>query len=150
MGNKPANMKKEVKLKTNYSCPYCDSYLRIWNNIIFTIHYDGGKKKGILLLDPALGNYSCTVHTEMKIKEGEKIEFFCPVCHESLTAGEINENLVRIIMSDENKQQSDVYFSRICGEESTFKITDNNIIAKFGKDDSHYVNYFLAKYKEQS
>ena len=142
-------MRKEVKLKTNYSCPHCEAYLRIWNNIILTARYDGGNKRGIILLNPDLGNYSCTMHTEMNISEGEKIELLCPVCHMSLTAYDINENLVRVIMSDESGQQFDVYFSRICGEQSTFKISDNNIIAKFGKDDSHYVNYFLARFRQQ-
>lgn len=143
-------MKKEVLLKTNYSCPHCESYLRIWNNIILSVRYKGGSKKGILLLNPDLGNYTCTMHTEMDIEKGDLIEFICPVCQESLTAKDINDNLVRIIMTDEDKNHYDVYFSRIVGEESTFKIKDNDIIAKYGKDDSHYVNYFLSKFREQA
>ena len=142
-------MKSEVKLKTNYSCPSCGSYLRIWNNIIFTVKSLDGKKKGILLLNPELGNYSVTAHSSLRLKEGEKVDFFCPVCHENLAAFDINENLVRINMSDENDNHYDVYFSRICGEETTFKIKENNIIAKYGKDDSYYVNYFISKFREQ-
>ena len=141
-------MKNEVKLKTNYSCPYCESYLRIWNNIIFTVRFANRTKQGILLLNPRLGNYTCTVHTELDIKEGELVEFFCPVCDKSLSAHDINDKLVRIIMTDEEGKHFDVYFSRIAGEESTFKISDNNIIAKYGKDDSHYINYFISKFKE--
>jgi len=142
-------MQQEVKLKHNYSCPKCHAFLRIWNNIIFTIRSADGEKKGILLLNPKLGNYSITSHPSLHFEEGELIDFFCPVCHASLAADKINSNLVRIIMTDEEGEQYDVYFSRIIGEESTFKIQDNNIIARFGKDDSHYVNYFLSKFREQ-
>jgi hypothetical protein len=143
-------MKKEVTLKTNYSCPYCESYLRIWNNIIFTVRFANGTKQGILLLNPHLGDYTCTMHTELDIQEGELIDFFCPVCDKSLSAHDINDKLVRVIMTDEENKQFDVYFSRVAGEESTFKISDNNIIAKYGKDDSHYLNYFVSKLKENT
>lgn len=143
-------MKKEVKLNTNYSCPHCESFLRIWNNIIFTVRFAEGSRQGILLLNPELGNYSCTMHTDLDISEGELIEFFCPVCGKSLTATDINEKLVRIIMTDSDNNHFDVYFSRIAGEESTFKISHNNIIAKYGKDDSHYVNYFISRFKEKA
>lgn len=142
-------MKTGVELKTNYQCPHCEAYLRVWNNIIFTVRSADGSKKGILLLNPELGNYTVTAHSKLDIREGELIEFLCPVCHHSLAATDINEKLVRVIMTDEDNNAFDVYFSRICGEESTFKISRNNIIAKYGRDDSHYVNYFLSKFREQ-
>ena len=90
-----------------------------------------------------------TSHPTLRLDEGEIVDFYCPVCHKSLTADDINSNLVRIIMTDEKKNKFDVYFSRVTGEHSTFKISENNIIAKYGKDDSHYVNYFLSKFREQ-
>ncbi len=141
-------MNSEVKLKNNYSCPACGAYLRIWNNIIFTFSSADGEKRGILLLNPRLGNYKITAHSSLHLEEGEKVDFFCPVCHGNLTATDINENLVRIHMSDDEGNDFDVYFSRICGEESTFKIQNNNIISKYGKDDSYYVNYFFSKFRE--
>lgn len=143
-------MKNEVKLKTNYFCPACGSFLRVWNNIILIAKSSTGEKKGILLLNPSLGNFSVTAHSSLQLEQGEKVDFLCPVCHKNLAATDINENLIRISMTDLEDKHYDVYFSRICGQQSTFKISDNNIIEKFGKDDSHYVNYFLSKFHEQS
>jgi len=41
----------------------------------------------------------------------------------------------------------DVYFSKTCGEHSTFRIDKNNIVEKYGEDTSAYVNYFMSKLK---
>ena len=137
------------KLKIDYLCPHCRSFLRVWNNIIFTIRTkDYEKKQGILLLNPGLGNYNLIHHSSLKLEEGELVTFYCPVCSDDLTANEINDNLVRILMIDENGKEFDVYFSRICGEQSTFKIEKNDIIERFGKDSNTYQNYFLSKLKK--
>ena len=142
-------MTTHVKLKHNYSCPHCGSFLRVWNNIIFTVSSPDKVRKGILLLNPKLGNYTLTSHETLEFAEGEIVEFFCPVCLTDLRATSINENLVRVLMSDSDGRTFDVYFSRIVGEHSTFKIKDNDVIEKFGKDDSHYINYFLSKLRQQ-
>ena len=76
------------------------------------------------------------------------LEFNCPVCHADLTANEINPNLARIIMIDENKKEFDIFFSKICGEHSTFLIHEDDIVEKFGKDSSVYVNYFMSRLKK--
>ena len=137
------------QLKLNYLCPGCRSYLRVWNNIIFTVRTTGkNKKRGILLLNPGLGNYNLVHHSSLKFEEGEVVTFYCPVCSEDLTANEINENLVRIILVDETDKEFDVYFSRICGQQSTFKIKEDDIIERFGKDSTTYQNYFRSKLKK--
>ena len=142
-------MTEHVKLKVNYSCPHCKAFLRVWNNIIFTVSSPDKAKRGILLLNPHLGDYTLTSHETLDFAEGEIVEFYCPVCLKDLRAKDINENLVRVVMSDdEDGRTFDVYFSRIVGEHSTFKIEDNDIIEKFGEDDSHYVNYFLSKLRQ--
>lgn len=135
-------------LENNYLCPHCRSYLRVKNNIIFTIKSDVKNLKGILLLNPELGNYNLVQHSSIKIEEGETLEFICPVCGVNLTATEINSNLAKIIMIDENNKEFDVYFSKICGEHSTFLIQKNNVIERFGKESSSYVNYFMSRLKK--
>jgi len=137
-------------LTINYLCPDCRSYLRVWNNIIFTVKLKSKKQQGILLLNPQLGNYDFFHHTSIKFEEGELVDFICPVCHADLTATEINENLARVILIDENNKEYDVYFSKICGEHSTFKIREDDIISKYGEDSSSYLSYFMSKFKKAS
>jgi hypothetical protein len=136
-------------LKINYLCPECRSYLRVWNNIIFTVKYHSNKKQGLLLLNPDLGNYDLIHHASMKFDEGELVEFFCPVCHADLTAYEINKNLAYVLMIDENDKEYHVFFSKICGEKSTFKIKENDIVERYGEDSSAYVNYFMSRFKKE-
>jgi len=138
----------DYSLEINYLCPHCRSYLRIWNNIILTAKSKSEKKQGILLLNPELGNYDFIHHISLKFVEGEMVDFICPVCHADLTATEINEHLARILMTDENEKEYDVYFSKICGEHSTFKIRKDDIIEKYGEDSSAYLNYFMSKLKK--
>ncbi len=137
------------ELKFHYLCPECRSYLRVWNNIIFTVKTTVGKRQGLLLLNPELGNYTYISHPSLKFIEGESVEFYCPVCHADLTAMQINENLIRIIMIDEDNNEYDIYFSKITGEHTTFKIEKDNIIERFGEQSSSYVNYFMSKLKQK-
>jgi hypothetical protein len=118
------------------------------NNIIFTVKSDVKKWKGILLLNSELGNYTHLLHPSIKIEEGEIIDFFCPVCGADLTATGINISLARIIMTDKDSKEFDVYFSKICGEHSTFLIQKDNIIERYGKESSSYVNYFMSRLKK--
>jgi hypothetical protein len=103
------------------------------------------QKMGILLLNPYLGNYSYISSPDLVFDKGEKVIFLCPVCSENLAAKDINENLVHIFMEDEENKKYDVYFSSIAGEHSTFKIKKDNIIEKYGKDSTSYLNYFSNK-----
>ena len=139
---------KSEPMKIHYLCPHCRSYLRVWNNIIFTVKSTEGKRQGLLLLNPELGNYTYVSHPSLKFIEGEKVEFYCPVCFSNLTAKQINENLVKIIMVDEQLHEYDIYFSTIVGQHTTFKIAQDNIIERHGEHTSSYVNYFMSKLKE--
>jgi len=77
------------------------------------------------------------------------LDFICPVCRADLTAVELHRNLVRIIMIDENSKEFDVYFSKVCGEHSTFLIQEDDIVEKYGEDSSTYVNYFMSRLKKR-
>ena len=137
------------KLEINYLCPNCRSYLRVWNNIIFTVKSCTENKQGLLLLNPHLGNYEFISHHHLEFNDMECIDFYCPVCGFNLIAADVNKHLARIVMIDENNKEYDLYFSRLRGEESTFKISDGDIVEKYGKDSSSYVNYFMSKFKEE-
>jgi len=138
----------KFSLKINYLCPHCRAYLRVWNNIILIVKSAVKNMKCILLLNPELGNYDIIHHSSVKIEAGDRLDFLCPVCHGDLTATGINENLVRLIMTDEEDKEYDVYFSKICGEHSTFLIKEENILEKYGENSSSYVNYFMSRLKK--
>ncbi len=139
----------ELPLKINYLCPHCRAYLRVWKNIIFVVKSESKSVQCILLLNPELGNYEIIHHASVDICDGSKLTFMCPVCHSDLTAKGINDNLNRIIMTDENNREFDVYFSKVCGEHSTFLIQEDNIIERYGEDSSAYVNYFASRLKKR-
>jgi hypothetical protein len=138
-----------TKLNVNYVCPDCRSYLRVWNNIIFSVTSCNREKRGLLLLNPELGNYEFISHYKLDFSKMECLNFFCPVCGVDLTASDVNKNLARIVMIDKDQKEYDVYFSRIRGEQSTFKISEDDIIEKYGKDSSSYVDYFMSKFKKR-
>jgi len=54
-----------------------------------------------------------------------------------------------INLFDENKKEFDVYFSKICGEHSTFLIHDEDIVEKYGEDSPSYVSYFMSRLKKR-
>ena len=101
-----------------------------------------------MLLNPELGNYNLIHHSSIEIQEGESLDFFCPICRADLSAVDLHRNLIRILMTDENNKEFDVYFSKICGEHSTFLIQNDNIVEKFGEESSSYVNYFMSRLKK--
>jgi hypothetical protein len=138
-----------TKLDVNYLCPDCRSYLRIWNNVIFRVKSCTEDKKGLLLLNPELGNYEFISHPALAFKEMDCLDFFCPVCGSNLQATGVNPKLAKVIMIDEDQKEYDVYFSRLRGEQSTFKISNGDIVGKYGKDSSSYMDYFMSKLKEE-
>ena len=139
----------KYSLKINYLCPHCRTYLRVWNNIVFIVRAEGKNLHGIFLLNPELGNYDFIHHSSIRFEEGDMLDFYCPVCQADLTAAEISRNLARVIMTDENNTEYDVFFSKICGQHSTFLIHKEDIVEKFGKDSSVYVNYFMSRLKKR-
>jgi hypothetical protein len=96
---------------------------------------------GIVLLNPELGNYSYWNPPELKFVDGEKIEFMCPVCCESLNADHLQKDLVEIIMTGRDKKEYRVYFSSIAGKHATFKILGDKVLEEFGKDSWVYRDF---------
>ena len=76
------------------------------------------------------GNYSSMTHPHFNVQEGERIDYFCPLCMQYLDAA-IDENLIHVIMIDSHHAEQEIYFSRIAGENSDqythFKMSDETI-----------------------
>lgn len=123
-----------------YICPKCGGFLKVNVKIIFIAQKSDGKK-GIILLNPELGDYKRITHTTMDLTDGEHLTFLCPICHSDLSANEINKNLARIIFIDKNDTEYKILFSEIQGEKCSYRICKKEVEA-FGEDSSRYLNYF--------
>ena len=113
-------------MENQYLCPHCRGHLRVGDYIIFKIR-NSRRDKGLLLLHPEVGNYTSIVHPDFNFQEGERVDFFCPLCMNNLDAA-IDENLVHVIMIDARGMENEVYFSRIAGEKSTYKVSEDEVM----------------------
>lgn len=125
-------------MNNHFICPACRGHLRVGDHIIFRIR-NTRKEKGLLLLHPEVGNYTSIKHPEFHFEEGERIDFFCPICLQSLDAA-IDENLVKVVMIDEKGNEQEIYFSRIAGEKSTYQVSDEEV--KVTGEHSHRYTHF--------
>ena len=111
-----------TKVDVNYACPNCRSYLLVWSNIVLIVKPCNEDKQGLLILDPELGNYEFICHYESDFEGMECLDYYCPACGSNLAATDVNRNLARIIMIDEDEKEYDLYLSKHSGEQSTLKI----------------------------
>ena len=128
-----------------FICPFCEGHLKVGDYIIFSTR-TSGKKKGLLLLHSEVGNYSSLKHPSYAFKKGDSLEFYCPLCQASL-ASDIDKNLVHVLMIDEQHEQHEIYFSRIAGEYSTYKVSEDEVWST-GEHSSRYT-YFKFPYEHR-
>ncbi len=124
-------------MATDFKCPHCANLLNVGQNIVFTARNKWGKE-GLIMLHPEIGNYTVLKHPSFIVSEGEKLDFYCLYCNEQLLS-DINDNLAKIIMSDEKGQECEIHFSRISGQHSTYKIIGGSVEI-FGEDASSYLD----------
>jgi hypothetical protein len=125
----------------NFLCPKCREHLRVGDQIIFKVK-NSKKQSALLLLSPQIGNYSSVKHPSFEFLKGEYLDFFCPLCNTSLTS-DIDKNLAHVILDDEHGKSSDVYFSQIIGEHSTFE-TDGESVRASGNDAGKYTYFKIG------
>ena len=61
--------------------------------------------------------------------------------YSNLAALEINENLVKVLMTDDNKRVYEIVFSGIAGEHCTYKLKDGQLEV-YSEDSERYRNFF--------
>ncbi|HNR42748.1 MAG TPA: hypothetical protein PKL65_10990 [Bacteroidales bacterium] len=125
---------------TQYLCKACRGVLNVKTSIILSATKLNSSKKGLLYLNPELGNYTVTTHPTFQIEEGEEYLINCPICHAHLNSLKY-DHLVRIKMIDDKGEEFDIYFSDIVGEKCTFKISGSTV-EKIGPDAVKYNKYF--------
>ncbi|MBN1338135.1 MAG: hypothetical protein JXA03_02365 [Bacteroidales bacterium] len=125
-------------MNINYKCPHCNAYINLEDCLIFSVQSQNGKS-GLIALHPELGNYTAQANPAFNFSAGETVEFFCPVCHTSLTSP-VHKNLSKIIMIDENEREFTILFSKKAGEKSTYKIIGETMEI-FGDDSAEYHDF---------
>jgi uncharacterized protein YbaR (Trm112 family) len=129
-------------MKQNFICPRCKGFLNVGNQIILSA--ENKNNTGLVLFSPELGNYTTQKNPNFETLEGEKYEFFCPLCKKKLAA-DIHDNLSHIIMIDEEKNEYQILFSKIAGEKSTYKIIGESTEI-YGDHHSNYIDFINLSY----
>lgn len=125
-------------MNLNYLCPICNSYINIGNLLLFSVKTKAGYT-GIIALDTEIGNYAVVKNENLDYAEGDKLDFFCPVCHEALSSGR-HSSLAKIVMEDEDKKRFEILFSQVAGKKSTYKITGATM-EMYGDDSAEYLDF---------
>ena len=129
-------------MNKEYLCKVCRSHLKIKTSIVLAAaKVNDRSQRGLIFLNPEIGNYSTITHSSFKINEGEECIYTCPICSAQLNSMKYL-HLVRILMVDEKEKEYSVYFSGITGENCTYKMSDNIIEEETGPDVKKYIKYF--------
>jgi hypothetical protein len=128
-------------MAAEYLCKICRGHLNVKTSIVLAASRLHSSKRGLVFLNPEIGNYTITTHPSFEIQEGEEYIYTCPICHSQLNSTKY-KHLVRVIMIDENGKEYNIYFSGIAGEKCTYKIRENKVEVKTGPDVKTYDKYF--------
>jgi len=121
-------------------CPHCLGQLVLDNSLVLSVAIDESRK-GLLFLHPEVGNYSLIKHPRFPLEDGMELEVFCPICHANLRESSVHSNLIKLILVDKDGHESDLFFSGIMGEHSTYKVKDKKV-EKYGGDSDNYIDFF--------
>ncbi len=130
-------------MKNHYLCPHCRGHLRVGDHIIFKIR-NTRRENGLLLLHPEIGDFTSMKHPQFNFEEGERIDFFCPICLQNLDAA-INEDLIQLVMIDDQHKESEIYFSRIASEQNTYKVSERRVM----ETGEHFHRYTRLKMTDE-
>jgi hypothetical protein len=129
-------------MAVQYLCKVCRGHLIVKTSIILAAtSLKDRTQRGLILLNPELGNYTTATHPSFKIKKGEEYIYTCPICSAQLNSMKYM-HMVRLIMIDEKEKEYNIYFSGIAGEKCTYKIRGHKIEEKIGRDVKIYNKYF--------
>ena len=118
-----------------YLCPKCRSNLNPNVRVVLVARFDG--RKGVVLMSAQLGDFKFIADKGFYsgVKKGEKLEFFCPVCAESLTSP-AQDHFTELLLVNRKKPDQEpciLRFSRISDEHATF-VYDGDSVKEFGED----------------
>ena len=99
-------------MRLTYKCPHCHAAINAKRNIILAAHGPDSKdNKGLALLHEEIGNYTVAMSATLDVNAGDEVEFFCPVCNESLESAKSKE-MASFTRVDETGEETTIYISR--------------------------------------
>lgn len=129
-------------MNSDYLCKVCRGHLKVKTSIVLSAtKLSDRSQRGLVFLNPEIGNYTKTTHSSFQINEGEEYIYSCPICAAQLNSMKYL-HLVRIIMLDDTGKEFNIYFSGIAGENCTYKIRGNKVEEEKGPDAKIYYKYF--------
>jgi hypothetical protein len=128
-------------MAVQYLCKVCRGHLNVKTSIILAAQKVNSSKRGLVYLNPELGNYTSTTHESFQLLKGEEYIYTCPICGAQLNSRKYY-HLVRIVMIDNEGKEFNIYFSDIAGEKCTYKIRGTKIEVVQGPDAMKYDKYF--------
>lgn len=115
----------------NYHCPHCKTQLNKGNQIEFLVAYKNHKKTP-LLLSKQPGVYGYRSEHNLKIENGDRVEFYCISCEGDLRSMK-RPDFVGIELWSEESHYLDLFFSPVCGERLTYVEMEGELM-RFGSD----------------
>lgn len=132
-------MNFELK-RNDYQCPKCPGHLNVGDSLIFATETQR-KHKGLIILNPKIGQYSYKHHEDYSLSKGEKVEFKCPLCQADLTSKNPEYAMINMVSKEDNSHY-EIYFSKIAGNKSTYVVADDKYEA-FGEDAMDFDDLFI-------
>jgi hypothetical protein len=118
-----------------YCCPHCREILNPDQTVILVAELED--RRFLAGLHPEPGNYHMHLPPDVEMPAGTRWDFSCPVCRESLTT-DLSEDLCALDMRT-GGQPHRVYFSRVAGEQATFVVTAEGLLADHGIHTDRYL-----------
>lgn len=128
-------------MKTDFMCPKCRGFLNVDDKIVIAIK-KAGWNGGIVRLSPHLGDYSISHHPSIEMSDGEQFDYFCPICNHDLSVEGVDK-FARMLMVEDGKEFF-IVFSKTKGELCTYKISEKQIEASFGKHANVHIDFVSA------
>jgi len=125
-------------MKTKFLCPECQNTINVGDDIVLVAKTKNGLK-GIIFLHAELGNYTSRFNDDFTLVEGNIVTFCCPICNHNLTNHK-HQNLAHLVRIDENGKEAFIVFSKIYGEQCTYKIDEKQITESYGDHLGLYTN----------
>jgi predicted RNA-binding Zn-ribbon protein involved in translation (DUF1610 family) len=125
-------------MKRVYACTHCKAILNPSAKIVLKARL--GEQKGLFLFSPRPGNYDLFIPSNFPLKEGDEVEFSCPVCGKDLTSKR-GASWAEIEFQSSADIRGTVLFSKTYGVHATCFITEENL-RWYGEDANPAINFY--------
>jgi hypothetical protein len=130
----------------SYLCPRCKANLSPNVRVVLVARYNN--HKGLVLMSRKPGDYHfiCDKGFCKGFKRGDTLEFFCPVCAQSLNSPHA-DHFTELLMVDPRSPERKpwvIRFSRVSEEHATF-VYDGATVKAFGEDAQRFQNQMVIE-----